>query len=274
MKKSIIAATGALFSWAALSFAQTSVEITTEVSPTLFDGAPAVSIKQYGAGNSGGAAGIRFVFDKVSSAAGGAYADWELKQVNLTFTFDTTTATLTIQNRDAANQHTFVNGDTASLEARFSGSYGTWSWGLPVASLLDGSGNIIATGSNFESSINAVLNDQVTLEPYGQAGDTYEVASELDAQRMGSVGAAYFSSYSGAGNWNFDVKNSYPVTFNIQANDNLNVSGSTPTTSFYTEVEYIMIPEPASAALLLLVAGGGLWIRRIRNRGMSAPAKA
>ncbi len=275
MKSKIAVAVFATLMWAVVfSFAQTPVSMTTTVTPTTFEGAAAVSIKQYGTGNSGSENGIRFAFDKVGTVAGGAYAAWELKQVKLTFTFDTGVATLTITNQHETQPHTFTNSDTASLEARFSGIYGQWSWGLSSASLLNGSGNTIAAGSDFESSVNAVLNDQLTLQPAGQEGDTYQVAGELDSQRTGSVGSSYFASYSGTGSWNFDVKNSYPVTFNILANDNLQVQGTTPTSSFYTQLEYVMIPEPSAAFLFVLAASGGLWVRRIRNRGKRAVSQA
>ncbi len=239
-----------------------SVEMTTEVNAITHDDQPAWSIKQYGIDEPND--DISFVFEKLNTVAGGQFAGYQLLAVIITFEFSTAEVTLTVRNT-SESAHTFKDTDSASLETRFSGGEGRkWDWGLDSQSLLDAGSNSIAQLSDFEGWFELELNDTITLEPTGQVGDSISEKGSFATIREGTVNSLFYDRYEGSGTWNFDVKNSYPVAFDIDGSGNLNVSGGTPAATFSTQVEYIVTPEPSTALLLAMLAGLGLLIRRPR----------
>lgn len=246
-----IVLTAGLFMVSSVLAAPVNVAMTTEVNEITHEGQLAWSIKQYGTDNPND--DIIFAFEKLNSVAGGQFAGYELLQVNLTFEFETSEATLTVKN-NKLEQHTFGDDDEASLTTRFSGGGRKWDWGLADQSLYDDAFSPIAGVSDFEDEIKMELNDTITLEPEGEEGDSISEKGNFETFLTGTVNSLFKEYYEGSGIWYFDVNNSYPVTFEIDGSGDLSIEGTTPSGTFSTLVEFIATPEPSSALLLALGA--------------------
>ncbi|MCC5850977.1 MAG: PEP-CTERM sorting domain-containing protein [Verrucomicrobia bacterium] len=212
------------------------------------------TITQSGSGDPTEAGGILFQFDRLDTVDGGTYANYDLLAVTVRIFFEVGSYNLTLSNSNQENELTFAPTNNAGLRSDFL----EFSLG---ANTSDGS-SPIASG-DFPGQLL-----QINLENESiPAGSNIQFPGSFDSRpdEVRQVSSAFFDQYEGLGVFDFLFRTEFNFTTNVSGSD---FSGSfqVTDTSFFTEVEYIVIPEPGTIALMVIAFGGAAGMTLLRRR--------
>lgn len=239
--------------------------MTSEANIIDYNGQDAWSIRQYGTANAG--SDIQFDFQRLLNAldtvglGSQGLGNNDLVEVNVTIRFVVNGILLTATN-NTTQTITYGENDVAELFPRFTGGSRTWTTTLNTADDEDGLNAISVDDFAFLTTLSL---DGVTL-------DASEFASQPDDQDLiqnRTVHPDYWGVYLGdAADKIFRVNN------DIFAGSAIGASGFIATQevqsqSWFAEVEYIVIPEPGTIALMAIALGGAGGMAFLRRRKRS-----
>ena len=232
------------------TFGQTSVNMITSVSSTTYNGQQAQSIRQSGTGTSSSATAISFGFQKLDSVANGAFAGKELLAVRVTHRY--------VGNEDVTISVTNTGTETYNFGAndhiRVNLSAPTWNWALGQNSLIESFEgrfpDLIVEQSDFTKYHGLTLSP---INPNETLSETFTVGVEKTGEVLYDEFDDFREDYLGLGAWDFVVRTETAYSTNVTGS-NLDVQYNLPGGTYYTEVEYIVIPE-LNSLLFMAISG-------------------
>ncbi|MCH8511931.1 MAG: hypothetical protein LAT83_09795 [Kiritimatiellae bacterium] len=241
---------------------QTSVNMITNITTTTYNGQQYQSIKQSGTGTSSSATAISFGFQKLDSVANGTFAGKELVAVRVTHRYvSSEDITISVTNT-GTETHTFGVNDFIRVNL----TAPTWNWQLGGNSLIEGivfpSVNYIVQQNDFSKLHGLTL---APIAPSQTLSETFTVGVEKSGEVFHDATYDFKNLYEGQGLWDFVVRTETAYTTNVTGS-NLDVQYNLPGGTYFTEVEYIVIPELSSLVLMAIAGisvGFFVWKRKI-----------
>jgi len=236
----------------AQAFAQTSVSMTTTNTDL---GGGQYSVKQFGTGNP--TDDIQFTFNRLDSVVGHEIDINDVLAINVTFRFVVDGIELTATN-NTGSQQTYTSDDVAELFPRFSGDDRLWTMDNVTSDTTSAGASIAAADFDFLTELQL---DGVTLDP----GQTTNVTDDKDITETRNVHSQWWGGYDGTGAYNFRVNSDFFAGAAI-GSSGFATSQQVEDSSWFAEVEYIVIPEPGTLALAAIAFGGMGCLALVRRK--------
>jgi len=241
---------------------QTNATMNTTIVGTTYGGQEALSIKQYGTGITSGGNKV-FTFSELLSVEAPSFnkTGWSLQQVIVRLRLDAYDQSLILTNNGASD---FVSSDLNTAVLSYN-----WATFTITTRTFDPDKESSIASSNFPTPVLALPNG-VTI---ASGGAVYSLSPENPVQTTSIVNnvsrhsTTGYSDYDGTGtfDWTFFTN---PTFSSSGSGQNLVSTSDSGSYQMFAEVEYIVIPEPGTMAMMAIALGsaGGLALIRRRKR--------